>query len=290
MPIAVLPFTLSYGAYSAIYNALSFVMASMGASTVYFFFHAAMMPSQGSARSLRTALCITGLVTLIAFYHYFRMFNSWVDSYEFGAIDNDTNAYPDLTATGKPFNDAYRYMDWLLTVPLLLIELIMVMSLDEATTNDMCLKLGSAAALMIILGYPGEITMDHGTRWVFWFLAMLPFVFIVYTLFVGLKDAVEKQPAGARALVSQARYVTIISWSTYPIVYILPMLGLDTGSGALVGIQIGYSISDFISKCGLGLMVTKIAMAKTKQAKDGSTERLIGGDGMTLQTAGGFTN
>merc|ERR1711865_249472 len=148
-------------------------------------------------------------------------------------------------------NDAYRYMDWLPTVPLLLIELIMVMSLDEATTNDMCLKLGSAAALMIILGYPGEITMDHGTRWVFWFLAMLPFVFIVY---------------------------------------ILPMLGLDTGSGALVGIQIGYSISDFISKCGLGLMVTKIAMAKTKQAKDGSTERLIGDGGMTLQTAGGFTN
>ena len=51
----------------------------------------------------------------------------------------------------------------------------------------------------------------------------------------GLKDAVEKQPVGARALVSQARYVTIISWSTYPIVYILPMIGMDTGSGALVG-------------------------------------------------------
>eukprot|EP01048_Picozoa_sp_COSAG05_P002338 COSAG05_NODE_93_length_19581_cov_53.686685_20_plen_284_part_00 len=266
---AVLPFTISYGSYSAIYNALSFVMASMGASTVYFFFHAAMMPNQGSGRALRTALCITGLVTLIAFYHYFRIFNSWVESYDFGAIDNDSDAYPVLEATGKPFNDAYRYMDWLLTVPLLLIELIMVMSLDEATTNEMCLKLGSAAALMIVLGYPGEITMDHGTRWIFWFLAMLPFIFIVYTLFVGLKDAVEKQPAGARALVSQARYVTIISWSTYPIVYILPMIGMDTGSSALVGIQIGYSISDFISKCGLGLMVTKIAMAKTKESSAG---------------------
>ena len=67
--------------------------------------------------------------------------------------------------------------------------------------------------------------MDSSTRWIFWFLAMLPFIYIVYTLFVGLKDAVDKQPVAARSLVSNARYVTIISWSTYPIVYILPMLG-----------------------------------------------------------------
>merc|ERR1719450_941489 len=104
--------------------------------------------------------------------------------------------------------------------------------------------------------------MTHSTRWIFWFLAMIPFVFIVYTLFIGLKDGVDRQPDGARALVSAARWVTVISWCTYPIVYILPMIGADTGESALVGIQIGYSISDFISKCGLGVMVTKIAMAK----------------------------
>ena len=61
-------------------------------------------------------------------------------------------------ATGKPFNDAYRYMDWLLTVPLLLIELIMVMGLDDKTTTELSIKLGSAAALMILLGYPGEVS------------------------------------------------------------------------------------------------------------------------------------
>jgi len=259
---SVLPYTLSYGAYSAVYNALSFVMASMGASTFYFFFHAAMMPSKGPKRSLRTALCITGLVTLIAFYHYWRIFNSWVDAYAFAPVHANTESYGDLTATGHPFNDAYRYMDWLLTVPLLMIELIMVMRLDDATTNKLCLQLGGAAAIMICLGYPGEIQMNHGTRWLFWALAMVPFIFIVYTLFVGLADAVERQPENAKALVSWSRHVTVISWCTYPIVYILPMLGADTGESALVGIQIGYSISDFISKCGLGVMVTKIAMAK----------------------------
>jgi len=261
----MLPYKLEYSDYSAIYNALSFVMASMGASTIYFFFHAHMCV----ARNLRTALCITGLVTMIACYHYFRIFNSWVDAYAFQAVNGSETSYPALVATGKPFNDAYRYMDWLLTVPLLLIELIMVMGLDDKTTTELSIKLGSAAALMILLGYPGEVTMDSGTRWIFWFLAMLPFIYIVYTLFVGLKDAVEKQPVAARSLVSNARYVTIISWSTYPIVYILPMLGLGGGAGAVVGIQIGYSISDVVSKCGLGLMCVKIAMAKTPSTSSG---------------------
>merc|ERR1711871_384728 len=234
----------------------------------YFFFHAHLVQ-----KKFRTALCITGLVTLIAFYHYFRMFDSWVDAYEFVRLDETSTSYTPV-ATGKPFNDAYRYMDWLLTIPLLLIELILVMDLDAATTSKVSTQLGLAAGLMIILGYPGEITDNHSTRWFYWFVAMLPFCFIVYTLFVGLKDAVEKQPADARNLVSNARYVTIISWLTYPIVYILPMLGA-TGTSALVGIQIGYSVSDFISKCVVGLMITKIAVKKSRGTIGDSGEQLL---------------
>mmetsp|Transcript_7243 Transcript_7243/g.18604 ORF Transcript_7243/g.18604 Transcript_7243/m.18604 type:complete len:269 (-) Transcript_7243:160-966(-) len=252
----VLPTEISYANYSAVYNALSFVMAAMGASTVYFFFHAQLVQ-----RKFQTALCITGLVTLIAFYHYWRIFNSWTAAYTIGVSDDAYTA----TASGQPFNDAYRYMDWLLTVPLLLIELIMVMSLDDAATTAYSTKLGIAAALMIILGYPGEITDNHSTRWIWWTLAMIPFLYIVYTLFVGLADAVEKQPEAAKSMVSYARYVTIISWLTYPVVYIIPMLGAS-GASALVGVQIGYSISDFISKCGVGLMITKIAIAKSNSA------------------------
>jgi len=67
----MLPYTLDYAQYSAVYNALSFVMASMGASTVYFFFHAHLVKPE-----FRTAICISALVTLIAFYHYFRIFRA----------------------------------------------------------------------------------------------------------------------------------------------------------------------------------------------------------------------
>merc|ERR1711871_952395 len=269
----MLPYHLDYSDYSAIYNALSFVMASMMASTVFFFFQA-----QGVKPQFKTALYVSGLVTLIAFYHYFRIFDSFVAAYKFPKVDENTTKYSPH-ASGIPFNDAYRYMDWLLTVPLLLIEPIMVMSLDEKTTASLSKKLGTAAALMIVLGYPGEIsdlTKGHGMRWTFWVLACLPFAYIVYTLFVGLKTAVANQPEEARSLVSQARYVTIISWLTYPIVYIIPLLGNPSPADSLVGIQIGYSISDFISKCVVGFMVTRIAMIKSASAKDGDVPLLRG--------------
>jgi len=236
--------------YDLVYNILSFAIACMGSATVFFFFQFSLVDKQ-----YRTAMVITALVTLIAFYHYIRIFNSFTDAY------HDENGK--ITATGVPFNDAYRYVDWLLTVPLLLMELILVMNLEPEETRDNCIKLGSAAALMIVLGYPGEVSPDMSTRWLFWALAMVPFVYIVYTLFVGLSGSVADQPERARGLVNGARWVTVLSWCTYPIVYILPMMGVS-GAAARTGIQMGYSIADVIAKPLLGLMVWQIAKRKSK--------------------------
>ena len=78
-------------------------------------------------------------------------------------------------------------MDWLLTVPLLLMELVFVMGFKETSqTVKYSTILGSLAALMIILGYPGEIADSLVVRWVFWALAMLPFIAIVIVLFFML--------------------------------------------------------------------------------------------------------
>merc|ERR1711937_1102223 len=107
----------------------------------------------------KSALVITGLVTFIAAYHYIRIFNSWVESYKYPAAYNNTIQDPQLT--GVPFNDAYRYMDWLLTVPLLLIEIVFVMNLSPEETVEKSWKLGVSSALMIITGYPGELILEE---------------------------------------------------------------------------------------------------------------------------------
>merc|ERR1711953_440625 len=113
-----------------------------------------------------------GLVTFIAAYHYVRIFNSWVDAYSYTTGGNATGT-PVLT--GVPFNDAYRYMDWLLTVPLLLIEILLVMKLDEKTFTCKAWTLGLGSALMIVSGYYGElvVTGDLTPSWHCWFASML---------------------------------------------------------------------------------------------------------------------
>ncbi|CAE8616455.1 unnamed protein product [Polarella glacialis] len=147
--MAPLPDGFSYAEWNATYNALSFGIAAMGSATIFFWLQ---LPNV--TKNYRTALTITGIVTLIATYHYIRIFNSWSEA--FTVASKDGGDYT-VKLTGAPFNDGYRYVDWLLTVPLLLIELILVMKLPQAETVSLSWKLGLASALMVALGYPGEI-------------------------------------------------------------------------------------------------------------------------------------
>ena len=242
--------------YQAVYNVLSFSLASMMATTIYLWFRANAVKDQ-----YKSAVIISGLVTFIAAYHYFRIFNSWVEAYTYAGVKSGDG--PNLT--GVPFNDAYRYMDWLLTVPLLLIEILLVMKLDADTFSTKASVLGVGSALMIVSGYYGELTVtgDLTPRWICWAVSMCFFLYIVYELLVGLQDAVKRESDPAmRSKIQTASVMTVISWCTYPVVYLFPMFGI-TKSSAVVGIQLGYSCSDIISKCGVGLIIYQISYAKS---------------------------
>merc|ERR1740138_1081029 len=120
---------MTAASFDLVYNSLSFTLASMSASTIFYWLRLGSVHEKYKA-----AMVITGLVTFIAAYHYFRIFNSWTEAYAFGA-----DGKPSLT--GQPFNDAYRYMDWLLTVPLLLIEIIFCMKLNADEVVSLAWKL-----------------------------------------------------------------------------------------------------------------------------------------------------
>ncbi len=239
--------------YYLVYNALSFTIATMAAATIFFWFGRSQV-----APAYKTALTITGLVTFIAFYHYFRMFESWSDAY---TVTNGV-----IEATGERFNQEYRYVDWLLTVPLLLIELILVMRLTRSETVSKSITLGGAAALMILLGYPGEVSGGvDGTRFLWGALSMIPFLYIVYTLYVGLGKAIQNQPEGVRSLVGLARNVTVLAWFFYPIVYFAPFVLPVDGGGAQTIIEVGYTIADIVAKAGFGVLIYMIAVRKSEE-------------------------
>ena len=248
--------TIDVGQYLLVYNAFSFTFAARAAATLFLWFGRSQV-----GPAYKTALTISGLVTAIAAYHYWRIFESWEQAYEVrdGVI----------AVTGLAFNDAYRYVDWLLTVPLLLIELILVMRLSQAETMSKSLKLGFAAALMIVLGYPGEIADDNTTRAIWGTLSTIPFLYILWELFKGLGASIERQPESVRGLIKAARLLTFASWGFYPIVYMIPYTNMGGGT-VETGVQIGYTIADIIAKAGVGVMIYMIAMRKT-HAESGDT-------------------
>jgi len=240
---------LTVGQFTLVANFLSFTIAVMGATTAFLWISRSQV-----ADPYKLAVTVSGIVTVIALYHYVRIYMSWSEVY---TITDGV-----LVATGKSFNDSYRYVDWLLTVPLLLVELILVMKLSAQETVSKSLKLGLLAALMIVLGYPGELSDVDSTRWLWWSLSMIPFLWIVYELFVGLKDAIAKQPPAVRGLVGMVRNLTIASWAFYPIVFIFPMLGVS-GPVAETMVQIGYSVADIVAKALIGIMIFAIALKKS---------------------------
>jgi bacteriorhodopsin len=256
--MAPMPVGVTYAEWLAVYNALSFGIAGMGSCMIFVWLQIPNVKAQ-----FRTALIITGLVVAIATYHYVRIFNSWNAAY---TVTNGGIATEDYTVTlsGEPFNDAYRYVDWLLTVPLLLIELLCVMGLPADQTASMGWKLGLSSAVMVALGYPGEIQDDPAGRMLWWKLSMVPFAYVVIQLIIGLGEATNApHNEKAKGLIIKARFLTVISWLTYPGVYIIKGQGIS-GASATCYEQIGYSVSDFVAKAVFGILIWAIANAKSQ--------------------------
>jgi bacteriorhodopsin len=253
--------SLTSGQFNLVYNAFSFAIAAMFASALFFF------NAQGLVgQRYRLALLVSAIVVSIAGYHYFRIFNSWEAAY---SLQNGI-----YSATGAPFNDAYRYVDWLLTVPLLLVEAVAVLALPIIEARPLLIKLVLASVVMIATGYPGEISSDMTTRIIWGTVSTIPFIYILYVLWVELSKSLVRQPAAVQTLIRNMRLLLLFSWGVYPIAYLLPMLGIS-GASATVGVQVGYTIADVLAKPLFGLLVFAIAVVKTKVDEEGSNPPAI---------------
>ena len=256
---------LTAGSYGAVFNALSFATAAMLAGTLFFFYSRSQVGFK-----YRPALLVSALVTAIACYHYFRIFNSWIEAH--AVIANGLPKAGEYALTQSTFNDAYRYMDWLLTVPLLLVELVAVLTLPREESGSLLGKLAVAAFFMIALGYPGETSQNLTVRTIWGTLSTIPFVYILYILWTQLAKSLDRQPDTVKPLVKGARLLTLASWGFYPIAYMIPLLGNHLSyDGKQVGLQVGYTIADVVAKVGLGVFIYFIAIAKTaNDAKTGA--------------------
>lgn len=255
--------TLSENQYNLVYNSFSFVIAAMGAALIFF-----LLVRNRVAPRHRMALTLSTLVVAIALYHYVRIFNSWSDAFNFVGGE--------FVQNGTPFNEGYRYVDWLITVPLLLAELVVVLKLTKSKTRSLLVRLTIAATAMILLGWPGELADPDSTARTIWGVAStIPFLYILYVLFVELGQSLGRQSGGVRKLVDGLRYIILATWGVYPLAYMAPSL-IDNEATAEVVRQVGYSVADVLAKPLFGLLVLAIALAKSRE--DGYALADDGGD------------
>lgn len=222
--------------YDLVYNALSFGTAVMLGAFVYF-----LTQINSVSKAYRSGVAVSAVVVGIAGYHYFRI---WSD---FG---------------NGQINEGYRYADWLITVPLLVIELLIVLGVAAALRKNLMWRLVPATALMIALGYPGEVSSDDGTKWLFWVLSMIPFVYILWTLYGQLQEASKRESAPVASAIKKATAVLIVTWLVYPIAYLFPIFDASS-EGLEVARQLGYTVADITAKALFGLMILGIAKARS---------------------------
>jgi bacteriorhodopsin len=241
--------------YSLTINMLSLGIASMLFTSIFLW-----VARDRVLPKYRMAVMVSATVTSIAAYHYFRMYDSFEKAYGLGNAEAGFAVY----------NVGYRYVDWLLTVPLLLVELVAVMGLVAAVQKSLLTRLVPAAAAMIILGYPGDMKMNifyEGDAGLWGALSTIPFLYILYVLFVEIGKSLPSQSAKVQKLLKSARLLLLATWGVYPIAFIFAMNSTEAFPSIqeVAAREIGYSIADILAKCAFGLIIFVIARIKSAE-------------------------
>jgi len=218
---------------------------AMAAATVFFFFQYSKVETQW-----KDSLLVSGLITFIAAVHYYYMRDFWAETAQ------------------SPTE--FRYIDWILTVPLMCVEFYLITKKAGAKIG-LLWRLIIASLAMLLFGFLGESTGIYNTEetatmsWIMGLLSGLAYFYILYMVMFGeVKDlAAQAGPKVAKAVKILAWFV-LVGWAIYPIGYIAGTTGGLFGAQILNGLEMDiiYNIGDAVNKIGFGLVIFSLAVAK----------------------------
>ena len=213
------------------------ISVAMVASTAFFF-----LEGNSVAKHWQTSVRVAGLVTLIAAVHYYYMRAVWIQ-------------------TGENPN-VYRYIDWLLTVPLQMVEFYLILAAVGAATAGMFWRLLIGTLVMLIAGFLGENGSINAT--VGFIVGMAGWIYSLYEVFAGeaAQANASSNSKAQQSAYNAMKWIVSIGWSIYPIGYFLGYLAGGTDENALNAI---YNLADIINKIAFGLVIW--AAAKSESAK-----------------------
>ena len=220
---------------------ITFWIISMGmlAATAFFFMERSSVP-----QAWKTSVTVAGLITGIAFVHYMYMRGVWVQ----------TGNTPTV----------YRYIDWLITVPLQMIEFYLILSAVRKVSSGIFWRLLIGSLVMIVGGYLGEA--GYINKYFGFIIGMVGWIYILYEIFSGEAGRTAAK-SGSKAFVtafSALRMIVTVGWAIYPIGYIFGYLtgGVDPNS-----LNVIYNLADFINKIAFGLVIWAAAVSTGGRAR-----------------------
>ncbi len=213
--------------------------AVMAAGALFFFVERSTVKA-----SWQTSLTVAALVCFVAFWHYMYMRDVWV-------------------ATGES-PTVYRYIDWLITVPMQIVEFYLILAACTAVSLGVFWKLLAGSLVMLLGGYFGETGVL--SPMVGFVIGMAGWIFIIYYIFVG-EAAQIKDSAGNENLVlafDGIKWIVTIGWAIYPIGYFMGYLGAGVDAN---GLNTLYNLADLVNKFLFGLVIWYAAMRDSGVAK-----------------------
>ena len=242
------PFFLDAAIAADNYVAFTFFIGTMAmmAASVFFFFELS-----NTEKAWRTSVLVSGLITFIAAVHYYYMRGYNLE-------------------TGGDSPTFFRYVDWLLTVPLMCVEFYLITKKSGGTTS-LLWKLIFASVVMLVTGYFGEtIYSDQSVLW--GVISGAAYFYIVYLVWFGevAKLATAASPAVAKANKTLGWFV-LVGWAIYPLGYILGtpgglfgMILVEDVAAATHAMDIVYNIGDAVNKIGFGLVIYALSRSESK--------------------------
>ncbi|MFB1004786.1 MAG: bacteriorhodopsin-like [Bacteroidia bacterium] len=227
------------------YVAFTFFIGTMAmmAASVFFFFEVG-----NTSPKWRTSLLVSGIITFIAAVHYYYM-----------------RGYNLETGDSPTF---FRYVDWILTVPLMCVEFYLITKKAGAKIS-LLWKLIFASVVMLITGYIGEV-MDRDSSVLWGVLSGAAYFYIAYLVWFGevAKLAQSAGPQVAKATKALAWFV-LVGWAIYPLGYILGTPGglfgitfVSTPEAGAAAMDVVYNIADAINKIGFGLVIYTLSRSE----------------------------
>ncbi len=221
--------------------AISFWIATamMLASTIFF-----LVERNNVAPKWRTSVTVAALVTGVAWYHYTYMRDHWVMTGESPLV--------------------LRYVDWLITVPLQVVEFYLILAAIGVASAMLFWRLLGASIIMLAFGFFGESgAMDV---WIAWIIGMVAWIYIIYEIWMGdAKKAAGEASEGVQFAFTWMTYILTFGWAIYPAGYVL---GMEADADGQDMLNIVYNIADVVNKTAFGLMVWYAATIDTKAMDD----------------------